>query len=245
MKRKYNYFEGDADQKFIIESMKKYVKEKQEMDKFLETLISPILEKNNQKILDACCGIGHIDYFLSELNHSNEFLGVDQTKYLIDEAKKICNKKNVRFEEGNIYDLPKKFEKFFDITINWKTISWIPYYDEFIKSLFKITKSHIFLSSLFYDGDIDFEIKVREYKKESGKDHFNLYYNVYSFPRFKEFLVSLGAKKIKSYDFEINKDLSKPPIDQMGTYTVKLENGKRMQISGAVVMMWKIIHVEL
>lgn len=245
MNKKYQYFKEKKDKKFVISSMKKYVNEKQEMDKLLESIIMPILAKNNLKILDACCGIGHIDYFLSELNYSNEFLGIDQTPYLIDEAKKLCNKKNVSFKKGDIYDLPKKYPKYFDVTINWKTISWLPHYDEFIKSLFKITKSHIFLSSLFYDGDIDFEIKVREYKKESGKKHFNFYYNVYSFPRFREYLHSLGAKKIKAYNFEINKDIPKPPIDQMGTYTMKLENGKRIQISGAVVMMWKIIHIEI
>jgi hypothetical protein len=31
----------------------------------------------------------------------------------------------------------------------------------------------------------------------------------------------------------------------MGTYTEKLENGERLQISGAVVMFWKIIKIGL
>lgn len=51
-------------------------------------------------------------------------------------------------------------------------MNWLPYYAQLFKSLFAVTKKHIFLSGLFYDGDIDFEIKVREFKKESGKDGF-------------------------------------------------------------------------
>ena len=139
----------------------------------------------------------------------------------------------------------KKFTKFFDVSINWKTISWLPYYDELIKSLFQVTKNHIFLSSLFYDEDIDFEIKVREFKKQSGKKGYNLFYNVYSYPHFERFLYKMGAKKVKSYKFEMKNDLPKSTNDLMGTYTLKLENGKRLQISGTLVMPWKIIRIDL
>jgi hypothetical protein len=108
-----------------------------------------------------------------------------------------------------------------------------------------MTKNYIFISSLFYDGDIDFEIKVREFKKELGKERFNSFYNVYSLPRFKEFVFGLGIKNIEVYNFDINIDIPQPPIDQMGTYTIRLENSKKLQISGAVVMYWKVIRIDL
>ena len=47
------------------------------------------------------------------------------------------------------------------------------------------------------------------------------------------------------FDFDIDIDIAQPPIDQMGTYTVKLQNSKKLQISGAVVMNWKIIRIDL
>ena len=47
------------------------------------------------------------------------------------------------------------------------------------------------------------------------------------------------------YDFDIGVDIEKPPVDFMGTYTEKLENGKRIQISGAVLMSWKIIRIDI
>jgi ubiquinone/menaquinone biosynthesis C-methylase UbiE len=244
MKQKYNYFHGNSNKNFVIDSMSKYISQKQEMDKQLEKIISPFIKGRSLDILDACCGIGHISYFLHRISPKSKFLGIDQTPYLIDEATKVCNGiKNLRFEVGDILDM--KYKKKFDITINWKTLSWLPYYTDILKSLFKVTKNHIFLSSLFYNGDIDFEIKVREFKKRTSKLGFTSYYNVYSYPHFEEFVYELGAKNVKSYDFHIKKDLQKPPRDQMGTYTLLLKNGSRLQASGAVLMLWKIIRIDL
>ena len=246
MKRNYTFFKGEEDKEFVIASMRKYADKKQEIDNFLEKIIAPVIIGKDLKILDACCGIGHLLYFLNEVNPRSTFLGVDQTAHLIKEAKKLCQgKKNISFKVGDVYALPSSYPKEFDISINWKTISWLPYYDQLLKSLVAVTKKHIFISSLFYDGDIDFEIKVREFKKEAGRDGFNAFYNVYSFPQFKRFVYGLGVKNIEAYDFEIGIDIPKPTIDQMGTYTVKLDNGKRLQISGAVVMLWKILRIDL
>ncbi len=244
--RRHTYYDGDKDKDRIISEFKKPLYLKYEMDKFLEKIITPYIKSKNLHILDACCGIGQISYYLSEISPESQFFGVDQTSYLIDEAKKLCgDKKNINVEVGDVYDLTSKFQKKFDISISWKTISWLPYYDQMIKSLMEMTKKHIFLSALFYDGDIDFEIKVREYKTEIGKERFNYYYNVYSFPRFEKFVCDLGVKNIESYDFDINIDIPKPPIDHMSTYTVKLENRKRLQISGNIIQSWKIIRIDL
>ena len=240
------HYDGDKDKEFIIASFKKCVTEKREMDKFLEKIIFPFINSKNYNILDASCGIGHLSYFLSEITKESKFLGVDQTKYLIEEAKKLCeNKPNISFEVNDISNIVPKYSKNFDISISWRTLSWLPYYKQMLKDLFTLTKNHIFLSSLFYDGDIDFITQVREFKKETGKDHFNDYYNVYSLPQFQKYAFELGAKNIEVYNFEIEKDIEKPPIDQLGGYTLKLENGKRLQISGVILLPWKIIRIDL
>lgn len=125
-----------------------------------------------------------------------------------------------------------------------KTISWIPYYEDFIDSVIKMTKNKIFLSGLFYDGEIDFEIKVKELLNKKKKD-FHFYYNVYSYPNFVRFLKKKKIHRIKSYDFEIKKDLKQNDKNHMGTYTLKLENSRRIQISGTIVMNWKILEITL
>lgn len=238
------YYKGDKE--FHVSAMRKYAKKKQEIDKLLEKLIAPYIKNKKLKTLDAACGLGHLSFLLSKLAPKSTFLGVDQTAPFIEEAKKLYgNQKNMSFEVGNVEDLPAKHQKSFDISVSRAAISWIPYYEKFVKALFDVTKSHIFISSLFYEGDIDFEIKVREFKKESGRGGFSEYRNVYSLPRFTRFVRELGAKKVGVRDFEIGVDLPKGPVDQMGTYTVKLENGKRVQISGAVLMNWKWIRIDL
>ena len=244
--RERQHYDGEKDKEYIISSFKKCVTEKREMDKKFETIILPFIKSKKYNILDACCGIGHISYFLSEINPESKFLGIDQTSYLIDEAKKICiNKSNISFELNDIYDISKKYQKKFDISINWRTLSWLPYYDQMLENLFAVTKKHIFVSSLFYDGDIDFITQVREFKTETGESHFNDYNNVYSLPHFKKFVYELGAKNIEVYNFDIDIDIPKPPLDQLVSYTEKLENGKRLQISGAMLLPWKIIRIDL
>ena len=89
MSKKYQYFERDEDKEFNISEMKKYVNTKQEIDKALEKIISPIIQNKKLKILDACCGIGHITNLLSEVNTESEFVGIDQSEYLIKDAKKF------------------------------------------------------------------------------------------------------------------------------------------------------------
>ncbi len=244
MPDEYVEFKKDVD--FHASVMRSYLETKQELDKALEKLIVPYLGNDKIKVLDACCGIGHLSYLFSKVNPNAVFLGIDQSPELINEAKRINKeRKNVSMETGDIYDFTVKHPKEFDITINWKMASWIPHYNRLMESLVSTTKKHIFMSSLFYDDDIDFEVKVREYVKEGGKKGFNAYYNVYSLPRFKDFVYGLGAKNIEAYDFEIGIDVPKPPKGHMGTYTRRLENGKRIQISGAILMLWKIIRIDL
>lgn len=241
------YIHTKSDREFHFSEMKRYVEEKQEMDIFLEKLISPFLVGKRLKILDAGCGIGHLIYWLNKINPESTFLGVDQTPFYIEEGGQKLHKgvHNVSFEIGKIEDLPPKYSKVFDISVSRMVLSWIPYYESFIRALLEVTRKHIFISSLFYDGDIDFITKIREFQSESGKNDFTRYYNVYSLPQFKRFVFDLGVKNMDVQNFEIMVDIPKGPVDKMGTYTENLANGRRLQISGAVLMNWKWIRIDL
>lgn len=240
------YFVGESDKGFNVASMRKYVENKQEMDKALEAMIRPYLMDGTPAVLDVCCGIGHVLYSLSEMNPGATFKGIDQTPYLIEEAKGLnSGRKNVSFEVGDLFALPDHYAKQFDLSINWKTLSWLPSYEDALVALMRVTKKHIFLSSLFYDGDIDFEIKVRQYKKEGTDQGGFFYYNIYSLPRFIRFVKEHGARHVETQDFNISIDLPRGDIDHMGTYTVPLANGSRMQMSGALALPWKLIRIDL
>lgn len=247
MNQEQPYLDVKNERAFHFSEMKRYVEEKQEMDKMLEKLISPYISRKKTRILEAGCGIGHLLYWLNQMSPESIFLGVDQTPFYIDEGAKKLHEgaKNISFEVGKIEDLTSKYPKAFDFSVSRMVISWIPYYETFVKALLAMTKKHTFISSLFYDGDIDFITKVREFQSESGKKDFTRYYNVYSLPQFKKFVLSLGAKNIDVQNFEMPIDILRGPIDRMGTYTEKLEDGRRLQISGAVLMNWKWIRIDL
>ena len=81
--RRYNYHIDDKDKESELNSYRKCVSEKRELDILLEELVSPFIKNKTLKILDAPCGIGHISYFLSDLSPQSTFFGIDQNlRYL-------------------------------------------------------------------------------------------------------------------------------------------------------------------
>ncbi|HWF89275.1 MAG TPA: class I SAM-dependent methyltransferase [Pyrinomonadaceae bacterium] len=240
-------FQHEEEREHALQSMRAYLRNKPEQVKFFEELIEPYLE-NDSMVLDACCGIGDLLYFLAQLNPNARFLGVDKAEFLIDEARThFADNPNVTFEAGDIYALADQFgQKSFDFSVCKQTLSWLPSYEKPVEELMSVTRRAVFISSLFYDGRIDFETRVREYTTDAGRDGYNAFYNVYSFPVFREFCLQRGAKDVVGFNFNIDIDLPRPANpDRMGTYTVQLQSGERLQISGALLMPWKIVRIDL
>jgi len=240
-------FQHEEEREHALQSMRAYLRNKPEQVKFFEELIELCLE-NDSMVLDACCGLGDLLYFLAQLNPNARFLGVDKAEFLIDEARThFADNPNVTFEAGDIYALADQFgKKSFDLSVCKQTLSWLPSYEKPVEELMSVTRRAIFISSLFYDGRIDFETRVREYTTDAGRDGYNAFYNVYSFPVFREFCLQRGAKDVVGFNFNIDIDLPRPANpDRMGTYTVRLQSGERLQISGALLMPWKIVRIDL
>jgi len=240
-------FQHERERDYALQSMRGYLRNKPEQVKFFEELVGPYL-KDDVSVLDACCGIGDLLYFLAQLNPNARFTGVDKAEFLIDEARThFADDPNVTFEPGDIYALSDQFgANSFDLSVCKQTLSWLPSYEKPVEELMAVTRRAVFISSLFYDGRIDFETRVREHTTEAGRDGYNAFYNVYSFPIFREFCLERGAKDVVGFDFNIGIDLPRPANpDRMGTYTVQLVSGERLQISGALLMPWKIVRIDL
>ena len=119
MNRKYDYYKDEEDRDINISGMLKYTNSKQEIDKFLEKIISSYISNKQLKVLDACCGIGHLVDHLSSISPESMFYGWDQTSYLIEKAKQLFqHKQNVNFEVIDIYDFPDNKKSSFDISID-------------------------------------------------------------------------------------------------------------------------------
>lgn len=242
-------FRHQPEREYAVGSMKRYYETKQEVVKFFEELTVPFFAEHKEAlVLDACCGLGDLTYFLSRANPQAHFVGIDKATFLLDEARQLCEgNSNITFTEADVLALSRSFDsRTFDLTVCKQTLSWLPDYKEAVREMMAVTKQSIFASSLFYDGRIDYNIRIREHVTEAGHDDYNGYYNIYSLPIFREFCLAHGAKDMVAFDFDIDIDLPRPEdSDRMGTYTLRLESGKRLQVSGALLMPWKIVRIDL
>jgi hypothetical protein len=127
-----------------------------------------------------------------------------------------------------------------------QTLSWLPEYETFLPQLLEMAKTGgvVFISSLFSDFLVNVYIKITQYKEgDFGNGEGPYFYNVYCLDRFREHCVGLGSSQVVVADFEIDEDLPFPNTRQMDTYTRKLEDGRRLQFSGSLLMPWKLVAV--
>jgi len=90
---------------------------------------------------------------------------------------------------------------------------------------------------------VDAKIEIISYKNPQDKNSFRtISYNTYSLPRIENFFFERGYKIFKYCPFEIDIDLPKPDDLYMQTYTKKLIDGKRLQLSGPILMNWYFIY---
>jgi hypothetical protein len=101
---------------------------------------------------------------------------------------------------------------------------------------------YVVTNSLFTDALVGVKIEVTQYNDESLAEKVGpVPYNIYCLDRFCAECHRAGASSVVSTDFEIDVDLPRPAHRHMGTYTEKLESGRRLQISGPLLMPWKFV----
>lgn len=208
--------------------------------------LSKDLKLKGQHILEAGSGYGRLIYFLNEFDPEQDYTGIDYIKELVDQGNlKFKNNKNIHFRTGNLLNISKKYKKKFDITISYKTLSWLPYYENFLKEFVQVTKKKIYITSLFYDGDIDFVTKVYTDASTNSGDNYS-YLNTYSLKRFKLYCKRIGIRRVKAVNLNLDLDISQPAsINDLSTYTLKTMDGKRMEITGNTILSWKLLILEL
>jgi SAM-dependent methyltransferase len=228
-----------------IGEMRGYAADRPELDKLLDELAAPYLSAGSLAILDAACGIGHLAPWLVAQSPGSTYVGIDEAQFLIDEAKRLHAMDRVRFERAPVQQYAAGHAGEFDVVISWKTLSWLEHYDLMLPDLVRLARRAVFVSSLFYDGDIDCQIRVTEHAQAALGARSQWFYNVYSLPRFASRARELGATSVTAHDFEIPIDLPRGDRDRMGTYTRRLDDGRRLQFSGPLAMPWKVVVLEV
>lgn len=189
------------------------------------------LEQNividNEHILDIGCGPGNSLDYIAKAFPNSLFTGMDINEDLFNLYKGNCN--NIEFCQGDCFDIDRQFIGKFDGVISMQTLSWLPEITKPLEEICKIRPKWIAISSLFYDGKINYNISLENYERPTnGRDFSQVYYNIYSVPLLREILKKFGYYKFRYEPFEIDIDISKPAHADLGYYTIKKDDGKRL-----------------
>jgi len=197
----------------------------------------------SKSVLDIGSGAGAATHYLASRNLNTRFIGLDQSRELVEFAKKNSKHfdlKNLSFDKGDWLNLDKKWGAI-DGVISLQTLSWMPEMRSPMIQIFDVIKPDwIGLSSLFYEGDISCKIEVFEHARSR-----RTFYNVYSLKELTRLAIEHKYEVFKFGRFDIEIDLPRPKnIDLMGTFTEKVQGGldyQRLQISGPLLMNWYFV----
>ncbi len=217
-----------------------------ETTKQITSFLNKKINLKFKNFLDLGSGSGANLFYLKKKFKIADSFGVDNQPTLIKLAKKMMkNKKikNIRFYLGNIEKLNKSaniLKNKIDVVTILQVLSILDGYKKVINSAIKFNPKFIAVSSLFWDGYLDFKIRVDFLKKNKGGIVTSRYYNIYSIYKYLEYMKSKGYKKnyVKKLKFMKNLKLKDKKI--MGSYTSNL-NGKKVLITGPLIQSWYFI----
>lgn len=215
--------------------------------KFLEYLQTKVKKPGNV-ILDLGCGAGAVlGYLLKDKKLFRGGYGVDINEELVHIGNSVLKERgidNCELLEKDFYKLEKSdFEKLNGI-ISMQTLLILPNYFEIAQCMCRLEPDWIAFFTLGFEGLIDYEIRLHDYTKNKDGDYAKVFYNIYSLPRMKEYFKNLGYSKFEYEVFEMDIDLPQTNKMGRGTYTIKTEQGKRLQISGGMMMPWYFVFIE-
>lgn len=198
--------------------------------------------KKKNKVLEAGCGEGRLLFYLNEFNNQQEYFGIDYIQKNISKAKQnLKHVKNLKLSVDDFYNISKKYKKQFDISISYKTLSWLPDYKEVMKELMKVTKNKVYITSLFSDNDFSSFTKIYDHNNKTFT-----YLNTYSFKEFKNFCINNGAKKIRFINMKLDIDLPENKNKKiLQTYTKRTINGENLEITANSILYWKLVIIEV
>ena len=209
-------------------------------EKFLKK--NKLLTKKTKNIIDIGSGIGSNLHYFSKKNNLIKFTGSDYDKKRISLAKKLNNNKNINFEYLNILNLNKKFVNKFDGLISIHAFCCFKTPDVIIKNICKIKPNWIAINSLFYNGNLDVLIHIRDYDQPSLKDNNpNSDFNIFSLSKIEREFKKYNYKLVKIYPYFPSNPILKPKYNRRGSYTIKTEFNKFSTFSGPVYLPWHFI----
>jgi|SRR5687768_13757246 len=202
-----------------------------------------LVREQKLRILDLGSGAGANIYYMSQRYPGSSFVGIDINPELVERGNAFFQSRgihNCRLEVGDLYNVGQAHVSAFDGVISLQTLSWLPDFRAPVEAISKLQPKWIALTSLFYDGPVSCTIDVTQYDDNLAPG-WSGFYNVYSIPLVRKHMQSSGFGDFLFTPFEIDIDLAKPSEGRMSTYTETLEDGRRLQRSGPLLMPWYFI----
>jgi ubiquinone/menaquinone biosynthesis C-methylase UbiE len=215
---------------------------KTEQQKQLEGLLRAAGMQPTQ-IADIACGGGAASHHLGAMFPHAGYTLVDLNDEAIRIARKATEHLRATCVVGDIYDLPLDSNSS-DLVICWQTLSWLGEPERALRELIRICKpgGRVYASSLYNaNHDVDIYSTVRDHTRASAAHGLTYTYNTYavsSVRRWAEGLVS----GMDVHEFSIPVDLHYQGKG-LGTHTVTLQNGSRLQISAGMLLNWGILEL--
>jgi SAM-dependent methyltransferase len=204
-----------------------------------------IREDQISNIGDLGCGKGANLYYMAKRFPNSRFTGVDIDEKLIRNGKLFLSSvpvDNCELFVGDIHTVDSQFCKHqFDGIVSLQTLSWLPGYKKALDAITKLSPKWIALTSLFYDGPVEAKTVITQFGGV-GNDDVVLNYNTYSIPEVKSYLCGLGFTEFKYLCFDIPIDLPRNSDGKMQTFTEKTDIGRRLQVSGPLLLNWYFIY---
>ena len=205
-----------------------------------------ILEpERGERILDLGAGAGANTHYMARRYPAKSVVGVELNPALVELGVQCAAESGVdNFElvQGDLYELVASPFGGCGGVVSFQTLSWLPEWEVPVRKMAGLGPRWIAVTSLFFEGEVEYRIEVRDYKRpKAGKAYEDSYCNVYSIPRLRKLLAEMGYSDFRFTPFAIDIDLPKPDGLRFGTYTESLVGGGRLQISGALLMPWYFV----
>ncbi len=237
------YTHAKADQKRLTEYFEaQWETPYQSTIQFNKWLSETINFQPGQRYLDLGCGMGSNAYYLSQNHEESLFEGIDIDVDLVNQGNQLIQKKrieNVNLSQDDWFNLRKEHINRYSGIVSLQTLMMFKEFQSPINRVIDLNPDWFAISSLFFDGDIETATLIKDYTYDEPKEY---YYSTFSIARIQELCAQRGYPYFSHTPFEIEIDLErKTGWTGMGTYTERLDDGRKLQISGPLLMNWRFI----
>tara|TARA_B110000503_G_C7147564_1_gene413666 strand:- start:484 stop:1233 length:750 start_codon:yes stop_codon:yes gene_type:complete len=207
--------------------------------KFLSKL--NLFNKNIKNIIDIGTGIGsNLQYFSKQQKKIN-FLGTDYQSSRIDTAKKLNKNPKIKFQRLNILKSVETLKNKFEGLTCIHTICCFKKIEKVITNMCKINPKWIAINSLFFDGDLDVLIHIRDHSNQIKDSNPNGDFNIFSLSRTEDIFKKNGYEIVAKKPFFSKKKIKQTEKGKRGSYTMKTEIHNHTTFSGPVHLPWYFV----